>query len=143
MAINYSIAAYKKPGDMEGTAKYYAKAQASGTVEINELADDIAYSTTLTDGDVLNVIRALIKQINRHIAKGEIVKLENLGTFQAQIRSNGSETSEDFNESYIRQVHLQFRPGLGLQSTLALELSLIHISEPCLLYTSPSPRDTR
>ena len=63
MAINYSIAAYKKPGDMEGTAKYYAKAQASGTVEINELADDIAYSTTLTDGDVLNVIRALIKQI--------------------------------------------------------------------------------
>ena len=121
MAINYSIAAYKKPGDMEGTAKYYAKAQASGTVEINELADDIAYSTTLTDGDVLNVIRALIKQINRYIAKGEIVKLENLGTFQAQIRSNGSETSEDFNESYIRQVHLQFRPGLGLQSTLALE----------------------
>ena len=121
MAINYSIAAYKKPGDMEGTAKYYAKAQASGTVEINELADDIAYSTTLTDGDVLNVIRALIKQINRNIAKGEIVKLENLGTFQAQIRSNGSETSEDFNESYIRQVHLQFRPGLGLQSTLALE----------------------
>ncbi|MEJ8738939.1 HU family DNA-binding protein [Phocaeicola sp. HCN-6420] len=121
MAINYSIAAYKKPGDMEGTAKYYAKAQASGTVEINELADDIAYSTTLTDGDVLNVIRALIKQINRHIAKGEIVKLENLGAFQAQIRSNGSETSEDFNESYIRQVHLQFRPGLGLQSTLALE----------------------
>lgn len=89
MAINYSIAAYKKPGDLEGTAKYYAKAQASGTVEINELADDIAYSTTLTDGDVLNVIRALIKQINRHIAKGEIVKLENLGTFQAQIRSNG------------------------------------------------------
>lgn len=121
MAINYSIAAYKKPGDLEGTAKYYAKAQASGTVEINELADDIAYSTTLTDGDVLNVIRALIKQINRHIAKGEIVKLENLETFQAQIRSNGSETSEDFNESYIRQVHLQFRPGLGLQSTLALE----------------------
>lgn len=121
MAINYSIAAYKKPGDMEGPAKYYAKAQASGTVEINELADDIAYSTTLTDGDVLNVIRALIKQINRHIAKGEIVKLENLGAFQAQIRSNGSETSEDFNESYIRQVHLQFRPGLGLQSTLALE----------------------
>lgn len=75
MAINYSIAAYKKPGDLEGEAKFYAKAQASGTVDINELADDIAYSTTLTDGDVLNVIRALIKQINRHIAKGEIVKL--------------------------------------------------------------------
>lgn len=121
MAINYSIAAYKKPGDLEGEAKFYAKAQASGTVDINELADDIAYSTTLTDGDVLNVIRALIKQINRHIAKGEIVKLENLGTFQAQIRSNGATAADDFNESYIRQVHLQFRPGLGLQSTLALE----------------------
>ena len=122
MSVKYSLAHMStQPGVKDAPKKYYAKAQADGEVTIDDLADDIAYATSLTDGDVLNVIRALIKQINRHIAKGEIVKLENLGTFQAQIRSNGADVPDEFNESYIRQVHLQFRPGLGLQSTLALE----------------------
>lgn len=121
MAITYSVAALKNPAKQEEPAKFYAKAQASGTVDINELADDISYSTTLTDGDVLNVIRALIKQINRHIAKGEIVKLENLGTFQAQLQSEGAESAEEFNETMIRKVHLQFRPGMGLKNQLTKE----------------------
>ena len=94
MAINYSIAQMKNPNDKGAPAKYYAKAQASGSVDINELAEEISYSTTLTDGDVLNVIRALVKQINKHISKGEIVKLENLGSFQAQISSDGAEAEE-------------------------------------------------
>ena len=53
MAINYSIAQMKNPNDKGAPAKYYAKAQASGSVDINELAEEISYSTTLTDGDVL------------------------------------------------------------------------------------------
>ena len=64
MAINYSIAAMKNPNPVaEEEVKYYAKAQANGVVTIGRLAEEIAYSTTLTDGDVLNAIRALVKQI--------------------------------------------------------------------------------
>ena len=95
MAINYSIVAMKNPMDRESEeVKYYPKAQASGAVGINELSEEIAYATTLTDGDVLNVIRALVNRINLHIAAGQIVKLENLGSFQAQIRSEGSATED-------------------------------------------------
>ena len=121
MAITYSIAAMRNPQQPDEPKKFYAKAQAAGIVEINELADDISYATTLTDGDVLNVIRALVKQINRHIAKGEIVRLENLGTFQAQLCSEGSETEEKFDDSLITRVHLQFRPGVGLRNQLTKE----------------------
>lgn len=119
MAINYSIAKMANPLDREsGEYKYYAKAQANGSVGINELAEEIAYATTLTDGDVLNVIRALVKRINLHIAAGQIVKLENLGSFQAQLRSDGSDTEETFSTSLIRKVTLQFRPGIGLKGQL-------------------------
>lgn len=119
MAINYSIAKMANPMDREsGEYKYYAKAQANGSVSINELAEEIAYATTLTDGDVLNVIRALVKRINMHIANGKIVKLENLGSFQAQIRSMGAETEDTYSPSMIRKVTLQFRPGIGLKGQL-------------------------
>ena len=116
MAINYSVAKMLNPQDREsGEYKYYAKAQASGSVGINELSEEIAYATTLTDGDVLNVIRALVKRINLHIAAGQIVKLEN------QLQSHGSSTEDTYSPSLIRKVTLQFRPGIGLKGQLNKE----------------------
>lgn len=117
MAINYSVVAMKKPGQSEEPAKYYAKAQAAGVVEIDELAEEISYATSLTDGDVVNAIRALVKQVAKHIGKGEIVRLGNLGSFQAQLSSEGA---EKFTPASIRKVHLQFRPGNGLQGSLEM-----------------------
>ena len=82
MAITYSVTQLVDPREPEVAGKFYAKAQAAGIITIDDLADDISYSTTLTDGDVLNVIRALIKQIQKHLQNGCIVKLENLGSFE-------------------------------------------------------------
>lgn len=122
MAINYCVVGMQNPLDREsGEIKYYPKAQASGSVGINELAEEISYATTLTDGDVLNVIRALVKRINMHIANGQIVKLENLGSFQAQLQSHGSSTEDTYSPSLIRKVTLQFRPGIGLKGQLNKE----------------------
>lgn len=119
MAINYCVVGMQNPLDREsGEIKYYPKAQATGSVGINELAEEISYATTLTDGDVLNVIRALVKRINLHIAAGQIVKLENLGSFQAQLRSTGTATEDTFSSAMIKKVTLQFRPGIGLKGQL-------------------------
>lgn len=61
MAINYSIAKMANPMDREsGEYKFYAKAQANGSVSINELAEEIAYATTLTDGAVTQLRRWIL-----------------------------------------------------------------------------------
>lgn len=131
MAINYCVVGMQNPLDREsGEIKYYPKAQASGSVGINELAEEISYATTLTDGDVLNVIRALVKRINMHIANGQIVKLENLGSFQAQLQSHGSSTEDTYSPSLIRKVTLQFRPGIGLRGQLSLDNLTFHKVKP-------------
>ena len=110
MSVNYSLALMSsKPGDDTAPKKYYAKAQASGEVTMDEMAEDIAYATSLTDGDVLNAIRALIKQVNRHLAAGKIVRLENFGSFQIQLCSEGAETEKKFTASNITEATVQFR----------------------------------
>lgn len=119
MAINYSIAAMKNPNPMaEGEVRYYAKAQANGVVTVDQLADEIAYATTLTDGDVLNAIRALVSQIKKHLQNGRIVRLEALGSFQVQLSSSGASSEEEFNPALIRGVRLQFRPGTSIREIL-------------------------
>lgn len=112
MSVNYSLAYMSsEPGNPDAPKKYYAKAQASGEVTLDEIAEDIAYSTTLTDADVLAAIRAFIKQLNKHLANGKIVRAENLGSFQLQIQSTGADTEKEFTTANITGVSIQFRPG--------------------------------
>ena len=94
-----------EPGNPDAPKKYYAKMQASGEVTLDEMAEDIAYATTLTDADVLAAIRAFIKQLNKHLANGKIVRAENLGSFQL------ADTEKDFTTANITGVSIQFRPG--------------------------------
>ena len=117
MSVNYSLAHMSsKPGDDAAPKLYYAKAQASGEMTMDEMADEIAYSTSLTDGDVLNAIRALIKQVNKNLAAGKIVRLENFGTFQLQLCSEGSETEKKFTSANITGASVQFRPGKPIKA---------------------------
>ncbi len=117
MSVKYSLALMStKPGDDTAPKKYYAKAQADGEVTMDEMADEIAYSTSLTDGDVLNAIRALIKQVNKHLAAGKIVRLETFGTFQLQLQSEGAETEKKFTAANITAAHIQFRPGKPIKA---------------------------
>lgn len=117
MSVNYSLAYMSsKPHEKDAKKLYYAKAQASGIVTMDEVAEDIAYATSLTDGDVLNAIRALIKQVNKHLAAGKIVKLENFGSFQLQLCSEGAETEAEFNASNITAANIQFRPGNSIKA---------------------------
>jgi predicted histone-like DNA-binding protein len=112
MSVNYSLALMSsEPGNPDGEKKFYAKMQASGEVTMDEMAEDIAYATTLTDGDVLNALRALIKQMNKHLASGKIVRLEKFGSFQLQLQSEGALTEKEFTSANIIGARIQFRPG--------------------------------
>lgn len=115
--VNYSLAHMStKPGDDKAPKLYYAKAQATGEVTMDEMAEEISYATSLTDGDVLNALRALIKQINKNLAAGKIVRLENFGSFQLQLCSTGAETEKKFTSANITDATIQFRPGRPIKA---------------------------
>lgn len=122
MAINYRVIGIQKPGTGNPeTIKYYPRPAAAQRVEIEELADEISYSTTLTDVEVEGVIKALIKQMQTHIAQGHIVALGKFGSFRVTFHAGGSETAEEVKVSQIKKVNLRFCPGTGLSQALSLK----------------------
>lgn len=110
--VNYSLAHMSsKPGDKTAPKLYYAKAQASGVVTIDEIAEEIAYATAMTEGDVLCAIRSLIRQLTKHLSNGKIVRMDQFGSFQLQLQSEGAESIQAFTSSNITGVSIQFRPS--------------------------------
>jgi len=118
MAVKYSIAELKNPLRREEPAKFFAKAQAAGIVTENDIASQIGYASSLTEGDVLNTLRCLIRVLNDNLSQGRIVKLGELGTFQLQVCSTGADTREEFTQANIRRAKFQFRPGYMIREML-------------------------
>jgi len=118
MSLKYSLALIRNPQRRDEPPRYYAKSQARDTVDLNRIADEISYATTLTDGDVLNVLRGLIRKVKEHLSDGDIVDLAEFGSFQYQVSSHGADTKEEFTPANIRKVRLQFRPGKLLKPQL-------------------------
>ena len=122
MSVKYSLTLMStKPEDDTAKKMFYAKAQTDGVVTMNEMAEEISYATSLTDGDVLNVLRALIRQMKVQLAAGKIVKMENFGTFQIQVCSTGTETEKEFTANNITVAHIQFHPGKMVKVTTRSE----------------------
>ena len=118
MSVKYSIAELKNMMRPQAPAKFYAKAQAREEIDLNRIADEISWGSTLTDGDVLNVLRGLIKKINEHLSDGDIVSLGEFGKFQYQLSSNGADTADEFTSANIRKVKVQFRPGKMIRQVI-------------------------
>ena len=84
-----------------------------GMVTSHQIARKIAEKSSLTPGDVYNVIDGLIGELNDKLMNGHSVKLDGLGSFTviAKASGNGVETPEEVNSSQIKTLRIQFTPS--------------------------------
>jgi len=108
----------KNPRDLGAPEKFYAAAIGDGEVDLEGLAEMIAYQCTVTDSDCYAVLTALEHNIVNELKQGRIIKLGRLGNFQVGLSSDGKETAGEVNSSSIRKNRVLFRPGKRLRSML-------------------------
>ncbi len=98
----------------DGTKKWYPSlVKSKKMIETKTLADQIAYSSSLTPGDVRNVIDNLLEAMRQHLMNSRSVRLEGLGTFTVRAKSNGNgvDTPEEVNPKQINTLRIQFTPS--------------------------------
>lgn len=114
MAVFYAMVERANPQNAL-VKKWYPQVEVQSNVKINQLASEIAYSTAMTDADVLAVVRAFIAVMKNHLRAGDSVTVGDLGTFQFQIQAEGSETEFDFSVAKIKKTMIRFLPGVMLK----------------------------
>ena len=120
--LNYKIHQKVNPRAPEEPRKYYGIAKSTRTVEVRELAEQIALEVSLGSPDVMAVLESLLINIPKNLKHGHIVKLRDFGTFKLNLKSEGASTAEEFNDNMIKGTKVNFRPDpLFLQSFAALK----------------------
>lgn len=83
-----------------------------GNVDTDQVAREIAAYSSLSSGDVKNVIDNLITVMTQHLQASQSVTLDGLGTFRMTMRSNGRgvETKEEVSSSQAT-LYVRFMPA--------------------------------
>lgn len=117
--MKYKLVERKNPGKKDDPAKTYATPVWDGMIEIEELSDIIAGRSSLTKGDVLNVLQNFLDEIPRYLLMGKAVNLNKLGIFRLSFGSSGSENAKEFNASQIRSPRVTFLASAQLKKKIA------------------------
>lgn len=115
----YHLIQRQDPRDRSKPAKWYATPSSRGRKDITHISADVSGSSSLSRGDIQNVILSLVDQVPKYLVDGQSVELGELGTFRISFSSEGTAQKDDFNASQIDSVKIIFTPSTKLKQMLA------------------------
>ena len=119
MSVKFKTLERGEPGVVGGgTKKWYAIKANTGRVNLEQMSSDITEFCSLSEPDVLAVIRALLKLMPRYIKDGKIIEMGSLGNLRLNFSSTGHATEEEVSGSSIYRPRLSFYANSKLQETL-------------------------
>jgi len=106
------------PADRSKPAKWYANAVNAGKKDIRSIAKEIAGRSSLTRGDIENVLSNFVDELPTLLKDGFSVQLGEFGTLRLSLSSEGAEQPETFNAGTISGKVI-FTPGTAVKKELA------------------------
>jgi len=110
------------PRDLEAEGKYYPAPAYIAEIGVNQLAEEISASTTLTPTEVIGVIRSLLLTVPKYMLLGYKVRLDTFGLFKLGLKKaeacKGYEKASEVSANDIDGVKVMFTPDTMLGSKL-------------------------
>ena len=107
----------RKPGTKTGPGKFYASPINVGKKNLRDIAHDIAGRSSLTRGDIENVLSNFMDCLPHYLRDGFSVQLGEFGTMRLTLSSEGAATEKAFKTETIKP-RVTFTPGVELKVAL-------------------------
>ena len=112
----YRLVQKANPLDQEHKQRYATSVNA-GKIDTRMIAKTLAQKSSLTTGDVMNVLENLMEEIPRRLSQGYSVSLWELGTFRLSLSSQWVKEQKEFNTRTIKK-KVVFLPSKSFKSEL-------------------------
>lgn len=121
--MKYKVIARKNPQSPQSAPKYYAQPEYNGMVDIDFMAKEIAGRSSLTAGDVKNVLAQFLEEIPTFMLLGYSVKLNQLGTYRISFGSKGTDVAKDFKSNMIDNIKVIYTPDTALKTRIVDDIT--------------------
>jgi predicted histone-like DNA-binding protein len=98
--------------------RYLARLVRNTDVDLEQIAESISNSTTISYADVLATLKALEIEISRNILNGSAVKLGYLGAFIPSIQAKSQLDADKVDASTITRFSCRFYPSVKFKHNL-------------------------
>ena len=98
--------------------KWYASPVNEGKITKSDITKEIVNYSSLSRGDVSNVIENVLDIVPKYLLMGKSVNLGEFGTLRLSLSSEGVDNPEDFKSNLIKGVRIIFTPGVELKKSL-------------------------
>ena len=125
----------RKQGD---PGKWYANPVNAGKKTLRDIAKDIAGRSSLTRGDIENVLTNFMECLPSYLRDGFSVQLGEFGTMRLTLSSTGAADEKSFKTETIKP-RVTFTPGVELKAALH-DNSYETVKKEKSLTPDPSPK---
>jgi len=98
--------------------KWYASPVNNGKITKTEITKEIVNMSSLSRGDVSNVIENLLDTIPKYLLMGKSINLGEFGTLRLSFSSKGVEKPEEFKTNLIGNAKVIFTPSVEFKKML-------------------------
>jgi predicted histone-like DNA-binding protein len=116
--MKYKLVQRPNPRDVGAAKKWYANPVNAGKLTIKDFAKEISGRSSLTRGDVENVLSNFLDELPTFLEIGMSIQLGEFGTLRLSLSSNGVENPDDFDAADIKRARIIFTPGSDLKKSL-------------------------
>ncbi len=98
--------------------KFVAQLEKVQDVSTEMLAEMMVTSSTVSKGDMLNVLDSAITQMFYLLQLGHTVRLRGFGTFYVRTRVKAVDTLEEVTANTVEYIGIGFRPEVGVRDRM-------------------------
>lgn len=118
--IPYRVFLLGNPLDSTEPKKAYAKCLTVNNVSNEQFVKNVAeYSRIYMRGNIMGMLSNCVERLTMHLAHGDHVTIDNLGTFSLSLKCKGAPTEAAFSNKNIKEVNIVFTPCKSLKEKLA------------------------
>jgi predicted histone-like DNA-binding protein len=116
--MKYKLVEKRNPMKLGEPKKWYATGINTGKITIRDFSKEVAGRSSLTRGDIENVLANFLDELPTFLKMGMSVQLGEFGSLRLTVSSEGVDDPKDFNANKIKGVRVVFMPSVELKAAL-------------------------
>lgn len=113
----------KNPLKPDEPGKYYGQPSIDRQITMDTICRQIAGRSSLTAGDVKNVLTNFLDELPTYMLMNQSVQLEDFGTLRISFGSLGVDKPEEFAANLIRDIKIIFTPNVKMKNRIKSEIT--------------------